>query len=67
MQDRKEMSSQKRLDAGPDAGRKAIGRSDQRLGNSSSDRTLDRTLAENQSDVGQQSSIEYREVPKWRN
>ena len=34
------------------------------IGVSSSDRTLDRTLAANRPDVGQQSSVEYKEVPE---
>ena len=36
-------------------------------GVSSSDRTLDGTLAANRPDVGQQSPVEYREVPERRN
>ena len=36
------------------------------VGVSSSDRTLDRTLAANRPDIGQQYSIEYREVPERR-
>ena len=37
-----------------------------RLG-SSSDQTLDRTLAADRPDAGQQSPVEYREVPERRN
>ena len=53
MQDREETSSQQQPDAGQDVDEKATGRSDQRLGNSSSDQTLDQTLAANRPDVGQ--------------
>ena len=42
-----------------------IGRPIKRLG-SSSDRTLDRTLAANQLGTGQQSPVEYREVLEQR-
>ena len=50
--------------------RKVTGRSDQearQTGVSSSDRTLDRTLAANRPDAGQQSLVEYKEVPERRN
>ena len=46
------------------------GRSDQearQTGVSSSDRTLDRTLAADRPDTGQQSLVEYREVPEGQN
>ena len=66
MQDREETSSQQQPDAGQDVDEKATGRSDQRLGNSSSDQTLDQTLVANRLDAGQQRPIEYREVPERR-
>ena len=50
--------------------RKAIGHTDQearQTGVSNSDRTLDRTLATSRLDAGQQSQVEYREVPERRN
>ena len=50
--------------------REVTGCSDQearQTGVSSSDRTLDRTLAANQPDAGQQSPVEYKEVPERRN
>ena len=46
--------------------RKATRRSDQRLSNSSSNQTMDWTLAANRPDAGQQRPIEYREVPERR-
>ena len=62
MQDREETSSQQQPDAGQDVDEKATGRSDQRLGNNSNDRTLDRMLAANRPNAGQQRLIKYIEV-----
>ena len=49
-----------------DAGEKRPNALIRRLGKISSDRTLDRTLAANQLDVGQQCPIEYIEVLERR-